>query len=68
METNDAPTEPSLLDRIRNMWEFANLAQYLYIFGKAVKVEEDVDIEVRVMHGCSCRGIYLGRDSDGNVL
>ena len=46
METSIAPAEPSMLERIRNMWEFANLAQYLFIFGKAVKVEDDVVIEV----------------------
>ena len=46
METSVAPAEPSMLERIRDMWEFANLAQYLFIFGKAVKVEDDVAIEV----------------------
>ncbi|KZF26370.1 hypothetical protein L228DRAFT_11053 [Xylona heveae TC161] len=39
------PEEPSTLDRIRNMWEFANLMQYIYIFGKAVKIDEDLTIE-----------------------
>lgn len=28
------------------MWEFANIMQYIYIFGKAVKIDEDFDIEV----------------------
>lgn len=46
MEHEQTPQEPSMLDRIRNMWEFANLAQYLFTFGKAVKIEQDVDIEV----------------------
>jgi len=36
-----------MIERIRNMWEFANLAQWIYIFGKAVKIDEDLDIEVR---------------------
>jgi len=40
--------EPSLLDRIRNMWEFANLGQYLFIFGKAVKADQELDIEVAI--------------------
>jgi hypothetical protein len=42
-----APKEPGLLERIRNMWQFANLAQWIFLFGKAVKLEEDLDIEVR---------------------
>ncbi|EXJ85944.1 hypothetical protein A1O1_06313 [Capronia coronata CBS 617.96] len=37
--------EPSLLQRIRNMWEFASVMQYIFMFGKAVKIDEDFDIE-----------------------
>lgn len=37
---------PSVLDRIRNMWQFANLMQYLFIFGKVVRVDENIGIEV----------------------
>lgn len=40
--------EPTMLERIRNMWEFANLAQYIYLFGKAVKIDEELGIEVRI--------------------
>lgn len=39
--------EPGLLQRIRNMWEFASVMQYIFVFGKAVKIDEDFDIEVR---------------------
>jgi hypothetical protein len=46
METVEPPREPSMIEKIRNMWEFANLAQWIFIFGKAVKIEEDFDIEV----------------------
>jgi hypothetical protein len=46
MEAVEAPKEPSLLERIRNMWEFANLAQWIFIFGRAVKIDENLDIEV----------------------
>ena len=46
METVEPPKEPSLLERIRNMWEFANLAQWIFIFGRAVKIDENLDIEV----------------------
>lgn len=43
-ESNDEP--PSLLHRIRNMWQFANLCQWIYIFGKAAKIDDSIDIEV----------------------
>lgn len=46
MEAVEPPKERSLLDRIRNMWEFANLAQWVFIFGRAVKIDETLDIEV----------------------
>ena len=46
MEAVEAPRELSLLERIRNMWEFANLAQWIFIFGRAVKIDENFDIEV----------------------
>jgi hypothetical protein len=38
--------EPSTLQKIRSMWEFASLMQYLFFFGKAVKLD-DLDVEVR---------------------
>ena len=47
MEDVEPQGERSMIERIRNMWEFANLAQWIYIFGKAVKIDEDLDIEVR---------------------
>lgn len=42
----DVAEEPSTLQKIREMWEFASLLQYLFFFGKAVKLE-DLDVEVR---------------------
>ena len=45
-ESNEEASQPSLLSKIRNTWEFASLMQYIYIFGKAVKIDEDLDIEV----------------------
>jgi hypothetical protein len=42
----EAHSIPSLLTQIRGMWEFAALMQYLFFFGKAVKLE-DIDVEVR---------------------
>jgi hypothetical protein len=47
MEAVEPPKEPSLLERIRNMWEFANLVQWIFIFGRVVKIDENLDIEVR---------------------
>lgn len=50
-ETIDAPEaqiteEPGLLQRIRSTWEFANIMQYIHIFGKIMKIDEDFGIEV----------------------
>ncbi|KAL8847719.1 MAG: hypothetical protein Q9221_007239 [Calogaya cf. arnoldii] len=45
MESSEPAPEPSLLQRIRNTWEFANLMQFIFIFGKAVKIDEDFSID-----------------------
>ncbi|KAF7559585.1 hypothetical protein G7046_g4577 [Stylonectria norvegica] len=37
--------EPSLLHRVRNMWQFANLCQWIYTFGKAAKIDESIEVE-----------------------
>ncbi|KAJ4421699.1 hypothetical protein N0V85_000084 [Neurospora sp. IMI 360204] len=39
------PKEPSVLHRIRNMWQFANLFQFVLLFGKALKLDDSLDIE-----------------------
>jgi hypothetical protein len=49
MEAEEAPREPSTLDKLRNMWEFANLMQYINIFGDAVKIDPDFDIQVHII-------------------
>ena len=46
MEAVEPPEPPSLLTQIRNKWEFANLAQYINLFGDAVKIDKEVDVEV----------------------
>ena len=46
MESSEPDQERGLLTRLRNMWEFANIMQYIFIYGKAVKIDEDFDIEV----------------------
>ncbi len=50
MQDSEAPKEPSTLERLRNMWEFACLAQYIFTFGDAVKIDRDFDIEVLLTH------------------
>ncbi|GES60895.1 PHD finger domain protein [Aspergillus terreus] len=40
-----SPEEPSLLHRLRNCWEFASLMQYITIFGKLMKIDEDFGID-----------------------
>lgn len=34
------------LVRLRSMWQFAALMQYMYIFGKPVKIDPEFDMEV----------------------
>ncbi len=46
MEASEPAPESSMLDKLRNMWEFSNLMQYIFIFGRAVKIDEDLTIEV----------------------
>jgi hypothetical protein len=53
MEDAEPQEERPMIERIRNMWEFANLAQWIYIFGKAVKIDENLDIEVGSLQSCS---------------
>lgn len=45
--TKDVPKEPSMLQNMRNMWHFANLYQWILLFGTAIKLDNDFDIEVR---------------------
>ncbi|GAB1311216.1 Zinc finger PHD-type domain-containing protein [Madurella fahalii] len=44
-DNTQAPKQPSMLHRIRNMWQFANLFQFILLFGKALKVDDNLDIE-----------------------
>jgi hypothetical protein len=45
VDGDDGDNEPSLQHRIRNMWQSANLCQWIYIFGKAAKIDEAIDVE-----------------------
>jgi hypothetical protein len=47
-EVEERATEPTTLEKLRNMWQFASLMEYIFIFGKAVKIDEDFDIDVRL--------------------
>jgi hypothetical protein len=71
MEAAEPAPEPSkelsMLERIRNMWEFAALAQYIFTFGRAVKIDENLDTEVynptdRLLRPptCDTKNHYLG--------
>ncbi|KAL5419418.1 hypothetical protein PMIN03_000608 [Paraphaeosphaeria minitans] len=45
METEAPVEEPTALLKLRNMWPFANLAQYIFLFKGALKIDEDFGIE-----------------------
>lgn len=45
-EPHRAPEEVATLTQLRNMWQFSSLMQYIFLFGHAVKIDDDFDIEV----------------------
>lgn len=62
-EEMDPETAKTLKD-LRNMWEFASLMQYIFLFGDAVKIDEDFDIEVRApIITCDKYLLSLGDDN-----
>lgn len=66
------PKEPSVLHRIRNMWQFANLFQFILLFGKALKLDDSLDIEVwqEIQHigRCSELTCSLRQDLEAECL
>ena len=48
-EPPEIPKEKTLLERIRNSWEFANLGQWIYFFGPVVKID-NIHVEVCRTH------------------
>lgn len=46
LEPEVAPDSVETRDRLRNMWEFAALMQFIQTFGDALKIDKEVDIEV----------------------
>ncbi|RKF72899.1 putative phd finger domain protein [Golovinomyces cichoracearum] len=45
IEISEFSSESDLLSQIRNMWEFVNLSQWIHLFGRAVRISEELDIE-----------------------
>jgi hypothetical protein len=64
MEAEAPAKEPTTLNKLRNMWQFANLAQYLALFIEALRIDKDFDIEVR-FRGTPGRIGCAGRNFDG---
>jgi hypothetical protein len=54
MESSEPPKEMSVLEKVRNMWEFACVMQFIFTFGKVVKIDDDFDIEVLVLTSTLC--------------
>ncbi|KAH9908691.1 hypothetical protein F4778DRAFT_359018 [Xylariomycetidae sp. FL2044] len=44
-DTPEPSKEPSLLQRIRDTWQFANVFQWIYLFGRVVKIDDNIDID-----------------------
>ncbi len=55
VEVETPAEEPTTLHKLRNMWHFANLAQYLALFIDALKIDKDLDIEVPALPRCAGR-------------
>lgn len=45
------PERAEMLSNLRNMWEFASVMQFIFMFGQVVKIDESFDIEVRDSQG-----------------
>lgn len=52
VDTEESTSLTDMLSRIRNTWQFANLMQYIYLFGNALKIDNELDVEVRL---CNAR-------------
>jgi hypothetical protein len=66
MEADEPAQEPSTLHKLRNMWQFANLAQYLHLFLDALKFDKDFDIEVR--RHCARQRVACAEGSPGSQI
>ena len=68
-----APENVETLAKLRSMWEFASLMQYIFLFGHVVKIDEDFDIEVikpptprTKREGCGMDEVKM--DADGRLM
>ena len=59
MEAETPAEEPSTLQKLRNMWQFANLAQYLNLFKGPLKLGNGIGIEVRARIRCAKKRIDI---------
>ncbi|KAI2635173.1 hypothetical protein GGS21DRAFT_97280 [Xylaria nigripes] len=44
-DSQQSPLEDGLLRRIRNSWQFANLFQWIFLFGPVVKINDELDMD-----------------------
>ncbi|KAL1894990.1 hypothetical protein Cpir12675_003449 [Ceratocystis pirilliformis] len=56
-EAKPQPAGP--LQRLRNNWYFANLCQWIYLFGQAVKIPDEIDVDVLEAECLKQRSIVL---------
>lgn len=59
LEPEIAPEDVETLTKLRNMWEFAALMQYIFMFGGVVKIDEKFEIEVSTLHGSTDSALAL---------
>jgi hypothetical protein len=68
-----APQDVETLQKLRNMWEFASLMQYIFLFGHVVKIDDDLDIEVgipprRCLKPAVCCAVLVDLDADEDLM
>ena len=54
LEPEVQPEHQEMMTTLRNMWEFASLMQYIFLFGHVVKIDDDFDIEVCTASVSAC--------------
>jgi hypothetical protein len=62
LEPEVAPENVETLDKLRNMWEFAALMEYIHLFGDVVKIDQKIEIEVGEI--ISLHGTLLEKAND----
>ena len=64
----EQPEQPSMLQRLRNMWQFANLYQFILLFGSALKLDDNMDIEVGSSRFAIVIPSIVARANHGTVI